>query len=51
LYDNLLDPLFEAVADSTEQAIVNALFAAETVAGRDGRQRQSLREAAAGLLP
>lgn len=49
LHDNLLDPLFEAVVDSTEQAIVNALFAAETVTGRDGHQRQSLREAAAGL--
>ena len=49
LYDNLLDPLFEAVVDSTEQAIVNALFAAESVTGRDGHQRQSLREAAAGL--
>jgi len=49
LYDNLLDPLFEAVVDSTEQAVVNALFAAETVTGRDGRQRLSLRDAAAGL--
>ena len=49
LYDNLLDPLFEAVVDSTEQAIVNALFAAETVTGRDGHQRLSLRDAAAGL--
>jgi len=49
LYDNLLDPLFEAVVDSTEQAIVNALFAAETVTGRDGHQRQSLRQAAAAL--
>lgn len=49
LHDNQLDPLFEAVVDSTEQAIVNALFAAETVTGRDGHQRQSLREAAARL--
>ncbi|GAC1519951.1 MAG: P1 family peptidase [Collimonas sp.] len=49
LHDTLLDPLFEAVVDSTEQAIVNALFAAETVTGRDGHRRQSLREAAAGL--
>ncbi|AIY39812.1 D-aminopeptidase [Collimonas arenae] len=48
LQDNLLDPLFEAVADSTEQAIVNALFAAETVTGRDGHQRQSLYDMAAG---
>ncbi|WP_211455214.1 P1 family peptidase [Collimonas antrihumi] len=49
LHDNLLDPLFEAVVDSTEQAIVNALFAAEAVTGRNGHQRQSLREAAAAL--
>jgi D-aminopeptidase len=31
--------------DSTEQAIVHALFAAETVLGRDGHQRQSLCDA------
>lgn len=49
LHDSLLDPLFEAVADSTEQAIVNALFAAETVSGRDGHQRLSLSELATGL--
>lgn len=42
LHDNLLDPLFYAVADSTEQAILNALFAAEAVKGRDGHQRRSL---------
>ncbi|MFJ2986915.1 P1 family peptidase [Collimonas sp. NPDC087041] len=49
LHDSFLDPLFEAVVDSTEQAIVNALFAAETVTGRDGHQRQSLRDASANL--
>ena len=49
LHDSLLDPLFEAVADSTEQAIVNALFAAETVSGRDGHQRLSLSELATSL--
>lgn len=49
LYDSLLDPLFEAVADSTEQAILNALFAAQTVDGRDGHQRISLSDLAAGL--
>ncbi|AEK60428.1 P1 family peptidase [Collimonas fungivorans] len=48
LHDNLLDPLFEAVVDSTEQAIVNALFAAESVSGRDGHRRLSLRDAATG---
>lgn len=49
LHDSLLDPLFEAVVDSTEQAIVNALFAAETVSGRDGHQRRSLHDIAANL--
>lgn len=44
LPDALLDPLFHAVADSTEQAIVNALFAANPLTGRDGHQRHSLRE-------
>jgi D-aminopeptidase len=31
-----LDPLFEAAAQATEEAIVNALVAAETMTGRDG---------------
>jgi D-aminopeptidase len=30
------DTLFEAVADATEEAALNALFTADTVAGRDG---------------
>jgi D-aminopeptidase len=32
-----MDPLFHAVADATEESIVNALCAAETVVGRNGR--------------
>jgi D-aminopeptidase len=32
-----LTPLFEAVADATEEAILNALCAATTMTGRDGR--------------
>lgn len=44
LADHLLDPLFHAAADSVEQAIVHALFAAETVRGRDGNVRISLRD-------
>ena len=44
LPDALLDPLFHAVADSTEQAIINALFAADPVTGRAGHQRHTLRE-------
>ncbi|MEW6057534.1 MAG: P1 family peptidase [Bdellovibrionota bacterium] len=31
-----LNPLFEASADATEEAILNSLFAAETTVGRDG---------------
>jgi D-aminopeptidase len=31
-----LSPLFQATADATEEAIVNALLAAETMIGRDG---------------
>ena len=31
-----LDPLFYAVIDATEEAILNALLAAETMTGRGG---------------
>jgi D-aminopeptidase len=47
LHDSLLDPLFQAVADSTEQAILHALWRATSVTGRDGNQRRAL----ADLLP
>lgn len=43
LHETSLDPLFHAAADSVEQAILNALWHAETVIGRDGHCRQSLR--------
>ena len=36
LADTALDPLFEATVEATEEAIVNALVAAETMTGRDG---------------
>jgi len=36
-----LDALFEAAAEATEQAIVNALFAAETVRGFRGHERRA----------
>jgi D-aminopeptidase len=42
LHDALLDPLFQAVADSTEQAILHALWRAETITGRDGHVRRAL---------
>lgn len=47
LHETRLDALFEAAAEATEQAIVNALWAATTVHGRDGHSRQAVAE----LLP
>jgi D-aminopeptidase len=47
LHDALLDPLFQAAADATEQAIVKALWHADPVTGRDGHARTALR----ALLP
>ncbi|QHJ00208.1 S58 family peptidase [Xylophilus rhododendri] len=44
LHDGLLDSLFQAAADSTEQAIVHALLRAESVTGRDGHRRPALAE-------
>ena len=35
LADGALDPLFDAVIEATEEAILNALLAAETMTGRD----------------
>ena len=37
-----LDPLYEATIQATEEAIVNALVAAETMVGVDGRRVQAL---------
>ncbi|WP_244849967.1 P1 family peptidase [Caballeronia sp. SL2Y3] len=45
LPDARLDPLFQAAADSIEQAILDALFSAETVTGRNGHRRLSLTDA------
>ncbi len=36
MLDANVTPLFEAVVDATEEAVVNALFAAQTMIGRDG---------------
>jgi D-aminopeptidase len=44
MHESRLDPLFRAAADSVEQAIVHALWHAETVHGRDGHTRRALRE-------
>ncbi|MFP4895483.1 P1 family peptidase [Paraburkholderia sp. EG304] len=47
--DHCLDPLFRACADSVEQAIVDALWSAESVIGRDGHRRLSLRDSVPDL--
>lgn len=44
LHEALIDPLFEAAAEATEQAIINALWAATTVVGRAGQQRLAITE-------
>jgi D-aminopeptidase len=38
LPNDRIDPLFEATVQATEEAIVNALVAAETMTGRDGHR-------------
>ena len=40
--DDALSPLFEAVADATEEAIDNALLKAQTVRGRDGHVAEAI---------
>ena len=42
LADAALDPLFAATVDATEEAVVNALWAAERVVGREGRVAEAL---------
>lgn len=36
LSNNLIDPLFDAIVEATQEAILNAQLAAETMVGRDG---------------
>jgi D-aminopeptidase len=40
--DPILNRLFQAAADTVEESILNALFAAETTTGRDNNTRQAL---------
>ena len=40
--ESLLSPLFRATADAVEEAILNSLFKAETMTGRDGRTMPAL---------
>lgn len=44
LHEAQLDPLFRAAADAVEQSILNALWHAQSVQGRDGHQRWGLQE-------
>ena len=37
-----MDPLFDAAAEAVEEAILNALTAAETMVGREGHQAYAL---------
>lgn len=46
LHDALIDELFQAVADSTEQAILHALWHARGVTGRAGHRRHALADLA-----
>ena len=38
LPNDLLNPVFEATVQATEEAIINALVAAETMTGADGHK-------------
>jgi D-aminopeptidase len=40
--EGTLDVVFQAAADATEEAILNSMFRAETVIGRDGNMRAAL---------
>ncbi len=37
-----LDPFFAAVVEATEEAVIDSLFVADTVAGRDGHGVEAL---------
>jgi D-aminopeptidase len=44
LAEPYIDPLFRAAAEATQEAVYDALAAADTLEGRDGHRRISLRE-------
>jgi L-aminopeptidase/D-esterase-like protein len=37
-----LDPIFEATAQAVEEAVINALVAADTMQGRDGHRVEAI---------
>ncbi|MBT8223537.1 MAG: P1 family peptidase [Eudoraea sp.] len=42
LHNDVMSPLFLAVIEATEEAIINSLFAAETMTGRDNHKVEAL---------
>lgn len=42
--ENYINLIFRAVAESTEEAILNFLITAKTTIGRDGNKRNSLKD-------
>ncbi len=42
LHNDAMSPLFLAVIEATEEAIINSLFAAESMTGRDNHQISAL---------
>jgi len=42
IHDRLLDPLYQAAVEATEEAVINALFMATTTVGRDGNTLHAL---------
>jgi len=42
LSNSQISTLFEATVEATEEAIINALVAAETMVGRDGNRSEAL---------
>ena len=44
LAEGRIDRLFQAAAEATQESVLDALAAAETMVGRDGHRRAALRE-------
>jgi D-aminopeptidase len=42
IHDEFLDPFFAAVVEATEEAVIDSLFVADTVVGRDGHRLAGL---------
>ena len=42
LPNQLMDPLLKATVEATEEAVINALVAAETMTGRDGNTAHAI---------